>query len=177
MFANPQWALCASLCTKISLLLSTPSLPYRFHDFLRPDPSGFCGPCLSTCPPFWSSNHTLTVSHFYESLNINFHLEKFNTNGTNYLWNDVSCCNTCLAPLFCSGFNEGNKSFFCFQPESYFCSSHLISGFQTNGRFCSRSLKVKTNMKRENKLDLIFCPWGLCCNRCQDISSCTQCFQ
>lgn len=127
----------------------------------------------------WSSNHTWKCNTVRVSLNINFYLEKFNANSTNYMWNDVSCCIAHMAPLyFCAHmdllhfFSEWHNSsllnfflFFFFQPGWYFCSSHLISVFQPNGGFCSISLKVK-KIQRENKLDFICCPLDLCCNWC-----------
>lgn len=125
----------------------------------------------------WSSNHTWKCNTVRVSLSINFYLEKFNANSTNYMWNDVSCCIAHMAPLqFCAHmallhfFSEGDNSsflnvFFFFLPTwpIFLLFSFL---FFNNGGFCSISLKVKKNTKRENKLDFICWLLDLCCNWC-----------
>lgn len=114
----------------------------------------------------WSSNHTWKCNIVRVSLNINFYLEKFNANSTNYMWNDVSCCIAHMAPLQFSAhmallhfFSEGDNSsllnffFFFFQPGWYFCCSHFC--FSTKWRILLYIPKSKKNTKRENKLDFI----------------------
>lgn len=102
----------------------------------------------------WSRNHTWKCNIVRVSLNINFYLEKFNANSTNYMWNDVSCCIAHMAPLQFSAhmallhfFSEGDNSsllnFFFFSSNLADIFVVLISVFQPNGGFCSISLKVK----------------------------------